>query len=87
MPPDDASEPPTAADIRRRFPDWEPFFTTSGRHAARRNVPGKAISVVGDSWLDVSDEITAAEGRLSIDAYRRGLTTNRIERVTFIVSS
>lgn len=69
-----ASGEPTAADVRRLHPDWEPYFgTADNRPRARRDIPGKAISVVGDTWQDVLDEITAADADLPIERHGDGL--------------
>jgi len=52
---------PTQADIERAYPDWRTWTGTDSLCHARRATPGAALSVTGESWLDVMDQIRRAE--------------------------
>jgi hypothetical protein len=55
---------PTAADVRARYPQWVPYWGTPEQLCHARRI-GSTVTVRGDSWQDVLDEIVAAEARLA----------------------
>lgn len=55
---------PTQEDIARAYPGWQTWTGTDRLCHGQRNTPGAALTVRGEDWMDLADQIRRAEAML-----------------------